>query len=696
MTAVKPSIPTTAESPRGGSFTLQRSDNGVRFVIIAPFPSVPITVTVPDPGVLGNGFQCRIINDSGDIVTIDGRGVTDVTMADGDVARIFEANQKQRVIDESSTVVGDLAPPGPSWQPVVFGYDFDLVHWWDATTNVALDPVTGLVSSWTDKVRNTPTTQTVVAQQPTWVNGDEIRFNGVGIGLNHTNFSRACYESKWWQMIFRVNWSAMASSSDTYFFALDGIADVVGQKQPLFRYLHATHQVTTDWYSDGGLLSVTVDVPGADDTWHSLICRRTDTHIYASVDGAAEVSLACRPRSGFSGGNVGGYFGNVTGTGSQVTSIGIDSLLYGQRSISTDEIAKAHAWAMWRRGAQAHLDASSPYLSAAPTMVDADIHVADPDSYATGYRFPTTGGWDDTTRGTALDLTGYTRTFHDHFTDISTITDGLTGAGPWFAPSHLNTSGARFTRPTESPNGPGTFRILPDNTTLQIKMSKLPAPDTHYASGHIQTGDWWRNDGFLQSVPTGGASYFEARMAFNGIGLDQFGATVNPAPGWPAFWLYTPLDSRDATATKVEIDVCECYGDNTTSTRKLHIACHRHGAYRPQPGNQGSPGNTGQLSHSPSKIVDVVNAPFGDTVTTLFNGTGDGNPGTFHTYGLKIDATWITYYFDGLLVSRFPTYSEALGPLYMLVSLQSQDLSGASANCETYLWVDYVDAWVHT
>ncbi len=696
MTVVKPSVSTIiGETPRGASFTLQQSDNGVRFVVVPPFPSAPITITLPDPGVLGNGFQCRVINDSGADVTIDGRGLTNVTMTDGDVARIFEANLKQRVVDESSTVIGDLAPPGPSWQPLVFGYDFDLVHWWDATTNVTLDPTSGLVSSWTDKVRNSVVTQTTAAQQPAWVNGDEVRFNGTGIGLQVNNQGRANYESKWWQMIFRVNWTAMAASSDTYFLAVNGTSDLIGQKQPQFRYLHATHQVATDWYSDGGLVSVTVDIPGADDTWHSLICRRTDTHIYASVDGAAEVSLACYPRAGFQGGTAFGYIGNMTG--SQVTSIGIDSLLWGQREISTDEIAKAHAWAMWRRGAQAHLDASSPYLLAEPTMVTGDIHVADPDSYAGGYRFPVSGGWDDTVQGNALDLTGYTRTFHDHFTDIASITDVTDGVGPWYAPAHLGTSGARFQFP--SPLGvPGTFTILPDNTTLQIKMSKLPAPDVHYASGHIQTADWWRNagaNGFTQSTPTGGSTYYEARMAFNAVGIDQLGNPVNPAPSWPAFWLYTILDDRDSAATKCELDVMECYGDNTTNGNKLHIAAHRHSAYRPQPGNAGSLGNeqTGGTSHTPSKVVNTSNAPFSGGAT-LFDGTGNGNPGTFHTYGLMIDETWLTWYFDGKIVSRFATFAEALGELYILVSFQSQDLT-SPANCETYLWVDYVDAWSH-
>jgi hypothetical protein len=66
-----------------------------------------------------------------------------------------------------------------------------------------------------------------------------------------------------------------------------------------------------------------------------------------------------------------------------------------------------------------------------------------------------------------------------------------------------------------------------------------------------------------------------------------------------------------------------------------------------------------------------------------------------------IDETWITWYFDRIVIARFPTYKEALGPLYMLVTMQSQDLDplgipgqgGGTPNCTTYMWVDYVDAW---
>jgi hypothetical protein len=670
-----------------------------------------LTVTLPTPGALGNGFQCDIVNDSGGNVVIDGPAVTNVTLADGHIATIYESDYKQRVVNLATTVVGDRFTADTPWDPSVFGLDYDLVHWWDASQGVLLDDTSGLVRHWSDVIGGVDAKQTGLIHQPSWQNSDEVRFDGSGLGLVIPTEGRAGYESKWWLMLFRVNWTAMAVSGavDSSFFALNGPSSSNGQKQPQFTYLRATHEVVINWYTNSGVVSLTMPIPGADDTWHSLLCRRTDDHIYASVDGAAESSLACYPRgfvqTGFSGT---GWIGNGSGTVHQVMSIGIDTLLWGQRDISSDEIAAAHAWALWKRGAEASLDASSPYLAAAPLMSLADQHVAPQDSYADGYRFPPGGslptvGWDDTVLGDALNLSGFTRTFHDHFTSISTVTDGLVGAGSnWYAPAHIDTSPAKFRSPIQTPLD--TFTLLPDNTTLQIKCQKFVPSDPLsklYCSGHMQTVDVWRNGGFTQAVPIGGASYFEARLALNAKGLDVDGNIVEPAPAWNAFWLYTVLDAKDSAATKAELDVMETYGDRDPSIFEIHNTAHLHTAYRPQPGNGGSVGNS-VFTRTPTKITNVTNSPF-NVSPSLFDGQGEGLPGTFHTYGLMVDETWMTWYFDGKAVSRFATFKEALGPLFMIVSMQTLQLDplgipgqgGGTPDCETYMWVDYVDAYSH-
>src|SRR5437667_308493 len=99
MTVIRFNTTSVIEVPKDISFTLAPDDSSRRFVAIAA-----ITITLPTPGVLGNGFECRVINDSGGSVIIDGAGLTNVTMADGDVATIYESNDKQRVVNEQSTV----------------------------------------------------------------------------------------------------------------------------------------------------------------------------------------------------------------------------------------------------------------------------------------------------------------------------------------------------------------------------------------------------------------------------------------------------------------------------------------------------------------------------------------------------------------------------------------------------------------
>jgi hypothetical protein len=685
VTATRTGTAAGAEIPKDTSFTLARDDNGRRFVAIAA-----ITFTLPNPGVLGNGFQCRIVNDSGGSVIIDGRGLTNVTMSDGDVARVFEVNSKQRVVDESSTVVGDLfgGAGDPPWNPAsVFGSDLDLAHWWDATRGVTLDATTGKISKWDDAIALDNTihythegyqgVQTLAARQPAWQNSNEIAFNGASLGLVVKTQSRNGWESRWFAMLFRVNWTSMAAATDSFLFSMNGFdANTHGQEQPRLNFLHATHEVEAMWYTNEdatfGKRGVKVTVPGADDSWHSIVARRDEDAIYLSVDGKAEVTLACYPRAFLdSGSSPTGYIGNGKTGGSSI-NWGLDTLLTGQGAVNSDEVAALHGWMMHRRGAEANLDSGSPWLVDPPTMAPADIHVPRPDSYSTGYRFPVTGGWDDTVRGNAVSTTGATRVFHDHFTTLSTLTDGLTGTGSHFwVPAHIDTTSAKFRRPSQAPLD--TFTILGDGTTLQIKLSQIGGTGPWY-SGHIQTVDCWGNGNTFQ-CPVGGYVYFEARLA------------MNDAVGWPAFWLYSQHAFKDSSMSNAEIDIVEAYGDNLTSQKQHHATCFTHPAYRQQTGNI----HDGTTSRSPSKTTDVTQSPFFSP--KLFDGTGDGLPGTFHTYGLKIDATWMTWYFDGLAISRFPTYAEALEPLYAIVSLQVQ--GGSTTTVQTYLWADYVDVYTH-
>jgi beta-glucanase (GH16 family) len=251
--------------------------------------------------------------------------------------------------------------------------------------------------------------------------------------------------------------------------------------------------------------------------------------------------------------------------------------------------------------------------------------------------------WDDSHQGQRLDLMGYTKTFEDNFESLSTITDGVTGSGPWYAPARPDTSLAHFRSPSQTP---ATFSIDTPGV-LTITMQKV---DTSWYSGHIQTVNNVGN-GFAQRY-----GYFEARMAFE------------KAVSWPAFWLYTPQPNEGPAHERAEIDVIEAYGDNDYDG--YHMAVHRRAL-----GSAVYKSNYVGLSKIPAF------AP------------GDMFDGSFHRYGCLVTPNWITIYLDGNELSRFPTFPEAKRPLYMRVTLAMQDEFVAGATSPTHIWVDYVRAY---
>jgi beta-glucanase (GH16 family) len=254
--------------------------------------------------------------------------------------------------------------------------------------------------------------------------------------------------------------------------------------------------------------------------------------------------------------------------------------------------------------------------------------------------------WDGSHKGKPLDLTGYTKTFEDKFDSLSTITDGVTGSGPWYAPARPDTSVAHFLSPSQTPV---TFSIDTPGV-LTMTMQKVGAS---WYSGHIQTVNNIGN-GFAQRY-----GYFEARMAFE------------KAVSWPAFWLYTPKAYEGPAQERAEIDVIEAYGD--ADYDGYHMAVHRHSLE-----SDVHRGNYSGLSSTQNMAIWGWNDMF---------------DGQFHRYGCMVTPDWITIYLDGKELSRFPTFPEAKLPLYMRVTLAMQDSFVASATSPTRLWVDYVRAY---
>jgi len=257
-----------------------------------------------------------------------------------------------------------------------------------------------------------------------------------------------------------------------------------------------------------------------------------------------------------------------------------------------------------------------------------------------------TAAWDDSNQGQRLDLTGYTKTFNDDFNSLSTVTDGSSGAGPWYAPARPDTSLAHFLSPLDKPV---TFSIDTPGV-LTITMQKVGGS---WYSGHMQTVNKLRS-GFAQRY-----GYFEANMAFQ------------KAVSWPAFWLYTPKPYEGPDESRAEIDVIEAYGDNDYDG--YHMAVHRY----------SRTSNVNRSNYS------GLSSP----KNTAIWGWNDMFNGAFHRYGCLVTPKWIVIYLDRKEVSRFPTFDDAKRPLFMRLTLAMQDAFVASATSPTHLWVDYVRAY---
>lgn len=88
------------EITKSDDYMLTAAENGKRIIC-----TDELTLTLPAVGTLGAGFECEVVNDSGETVTIDGPGATNVELEDGDIANILEVNSKQRVVKGASSII---------------------------------------------------------------------------------------------------------------------------------------------------------------------------------------------------------------------------------------------------------------------------------------------------------------------------------------------------------------------------------------------------------------------------------------------------------------------------------------------------------------------------------------------------------------------------------------------------------------
>jgi beta-glucanase (GH16 family) len=298
-----------------------------------------------------------------------------------------------------------------------------------------------------------------------------------------------------------------------------------------------------------------------------------------------------------------------------------------------------------------------------------------------GQTFPTTTSPSTTQNSSNSDLTtagllkNMTRTFDDEFntfnryTDVSgNVTCSSGGVGTWqtvyYFCSRTNPGNAEaevYTDPsfwaylkseplsTAETDSDNPFSI--SDGVLSIKAAPASQQVTsavgswaQYTSGMITT-----QYSFSQKY-----GYFEMRAELPvGKGL------------WPAFWLLPT-----SQAWPPEIDALEAFGD-------------------PNPSGDG--GNT-MIHYGSHSLQSAENCGGWYNVNTNIT-TG------FHTYGVNIEPSGITYYFDGNAYATCPANSEANQPFYMIINLaigSSASWPGApdaSTPWPATLKVDYVRAY---
>lgn len=225
-----------------------------------------------------------------------------------------------------------------------------------------------------------------------------------------------------------------------------------------------------------------------------------------------------------------------------------------------------------------------------------------------------------------------------------------------------------------------TFQDEFDGTSLNAALwnnhiwYEDPDPVVNYA---VQGGSLkiWPATGFVnRTIDTDGKfdqmfGFFEARMKLN-IGLGC----------WPAFWLYGHPDND-----RPEIDIMEAYPGGGPSSGWGDAQLH--------------PVNYGMTLHKANEDYSWHEIPYSITHNS-YQPELDLSA-AFHVYGVKWDATTVSFYFDGQPIGPTYSYSDAYyhKELYILLDLWFGSASGVPNTTDTPMGtgnafeIDYVRVW---
>jgi beta-glucanase (GH16 family) len=247
------------------------------------------------------------------------------------------------------------------------------------------------------------------------------------------------------------------------------------------------------------------------------------------------------------------------------------------------------------------------------------------------------GDWTTQYAAAKLDLAGYNLNFDDEFTTNTIGTSGASAASyNWFAPVHPTFGSATFVGPDAA-----TPPFSVSSSGLNIAMQQVNGA---WQTGYMQTMNS-ASQGYSQEY-----GYFEVKAKLPA----GFGS-------WPGFELF----STNASATRVEIDYLEAYG---TDPLHHHAAVH----FTPLTGSTLS-----------QRVADSMITKLD---ATLFDDQ-------FHTYGVKVDPSWITVYMDRVELERFPANEYVAQPLMLAMDLAMNPNEVAKASGVYNMQIEYMRAY---
>lgn len=509
----------------------------------------------------------------------------------------------------------------------------------------------GPVASWVDSSGGVAAVQSDSAKRPT-KDGMGVEFTGAQ-SLSVPFQSSAHMAHRAVVLVFRLD-ILSSSQSDGSILYINGNSGSSGNLQPLVGYNKTTSKITVQWRDGSSYNELSFAVSSDPSLWHCLVARRVGGVAYASLDGSAEASTGSGICLAKSTASPAGLIGDFRATSS--FSYALHEVMLLQDELTQANAERLMGWGMWKVAAQSQLPSNHPYRYAPPTKVaafSAPAYVeSTPSQWQSTVDYILDAGSLESNFLGALDLSGYSLVFEDHFTSMTVVGElSAPSAGNWFSPVHEAGVGSAL----ESVPGGSPDVWSQSGSELTITMQKSGA---NWYAGICTSVNY---NGHGRSWKYG---YFEFRAKCS---------MGNGFAAWPAFWVKSVNEFFRLSESRLEIDLYEGYNSDSDGH---HQSIHNWPAARQKPGRV-----TQHRYQSNYTGLTAANG-FAQTVN-LFDGA-------YHTYGLMIDETWVKYFFDGQELGRYPTPIEAKQPVYIVIDLALLPSQAAQASGAYTMTLDYV------